>query len=163
MQKHIVYFSLGSNKGDKKLNLINAINKLKSSNIEILKISSLYKTEPVGIKNQDDFFNIVIKARTYLPPERLLFKIKEIEKQLGRKNEYRWGPREIDIDILFYDNIKINKDDLIIPHPQIKERNFVLIPLLEIEEDFSLLDTNIKELVVKNSEKVVKLEEKLIT
>ncbi|MCX7698405.1 MAG: 2-amino-4-hydroxy-6-hydroxymethyldihydropteridine diphosphokinase [Candidatus Goldbacteria bacterium] len=154
-----VYFSIGSNIGDKKNNLRNAIKLLKKNNINIIKISSVYKTEPVGVKNQPYFYNICIKAKTRLDPENLLKLIKIIEKKIGRKKVKKWGPRIIDIDILFFNNIILNKRKLKIPHPEIIKRNFVLIPLYEINKN---IYHPVEKKTIKNIIKSLKLKEKVI-
>jgi len=152
----IVYLSLGSNIKNKRKNLQNAIKLLKKNNIKILKISSLYKTEPVGYKNQPYFFNICIKAKTTLNPKELLYIIKKIEKQMGRKSHVKWGPRIIDIDILFYNNIILKGKQLTIPHPEIKNRKFVLIPLNEVVKKIYYSN---KYLILKNIIKNNKFKE----
>lgn len=157
----IVYFSIGTNIGNKRNNLKNAIKLLKKNNINILKISSVYKTEPVGNKNQPYFYNICVKAKTKFHPKNLLLKIKKIEKHIGRIKSTRWGPRIIDIDILFYDNIILMDKNLKIPHTEIEKRKFVLIPLYEIEKKLihPLKNLTIKDLIKKNKlkEKVAKI------
>lgn len=158
---NIVYFSIGTNIGNKRNNLKNAIKLLKKNHINILKISSVYKTEPVGNKNQPYFYNICVKAKTKLNPKNLLLKIKKIEKHLGRVKGNRWGPRIIDIDILFYNNIILMDKNLKIPHPEIEKRKFVLIPLYEIEKKIyhPIKNLTIKDLTNKNKlkEKVTKI------
>ena len=131
----IAYIGLGSNLGRKKANIRRAV-KLLSTNkdIKILKISSLYETEPVGYVKQDWFVNACLKAETNLNPRQLLNTLKDIEKKLKRKKKFiRWGPRTIDMDILLYDNLRLKTKNLIIPHPEMHKRAFVLIPLLELE------------------------------
>jgi len=129
--KVIVYLSLGSNIGNRKRNLDLALNCLEQNCLEKLKISSLYETEPVGPK-QRKFYNIAGKFTTILKPQELLKVVKSIEEKLGRKKTYHWGPRVIDIDILFYGKQIIKSDNLIIPHKEIQNRAFVLVPLKEI-------------------------------
>ncbi len=132
----IVYLSLGSNISPKKENILLAIKYLKSKNINIESISPFYITEPWGKRNQEWMINIVIKASTSLKPKELLNQCKTIEKFVGRKKRKKWMQREIDIDILFYDKYIIKEKNLVIPHPKICERNFVLIPLLEVSPKF---------------------------
>lgn len=133
-----VYIGLGSNVGDKSENIRQALKIINQSDfIEIRKVSSFYETEPVGYEDQDWFINAVAEIETNLSPETLLDTLKNIEKIIGRKDDsIRWGPREIDIDILFYDQMIINTPHLIIPHPRLHERAFVLVPLSEIAGDF---------------------------
>ncbi len=128
----IVYISSGSNLGDKKANILRAIDKIKRSNIEVLNVSSFYRTKPYGYQNQDDFYNIVIKIKTTQSPQNLLKLCLEIEKEMGRTRTIKWGPRTIDLDLLFFDKKIINTDQLVIPHPDLHNREFVLKPLLEI-------------------------------
>ncbi len=156
--KSIIYLSLGSNLGDKKENLQKALEELKKGYITVKKISSFYKTQPVGLKEQPDFFNIVIKAETSLSPDELLRSILNIEKKMGRKRKKKYGPRIIDIDILLYNDLIIKKKGLNIPHPAMHERNFVLIPLKEIEPQLTHpeLKKNISEFIRGNKEKVIK-------
>jgi len=131
----IAYIGLGSNLGRKKTNIRRAIKLLsKNKDIKVLKISSLYETEPVGYVKQDWFVNAVLKAETNLSPRQLLSLLKGIEKRLKRKKKFiRWGPRTIDLDILLYNNLRLKTKDLVIPHPEMHKRAFVLIPLMELE------------------------------
>ncbi len=131
----ITYIGLGSNLGRKKANIRRAIKLLsKKKDIKILKVSSLYETEPVAYVEQDWFVNACLKAETNLSPRQLLNTLKDIEKKLKRKKAFlKWGPRTIDLDILLYDNLKLKTKDLVIPHPEMHKRAFVLIPLLELE------------------------------
>ena len=131
----IVYIGLGSNLGRKKANIRRAVKLLnKKRDIKILKVSSSYETEPVGYVKQDWFVNACLKAETNLSPRQLLNTLKDIEKKLKRKKRFiRWGPRTIDLDILLYDNLRLKTKDLVIPHPEMHKRAFVLIPLIELE------------------------------
>jgi 2-amino-4-hydroxy-6-hydroxymethyldihydropteridine diphosphokinase len=139
MNKIISYLGIGSNIGNTKDNLDSAIKILnESKNCKILQVSRFYKTKPVGLANQPDFLNAVVKIETLLSPEDLLKLINIIENKLGRVRTIKWGPRTIDIDILIYGNININKENLIIPHPAMMERAFVLEPLSEIEPNMIL-------------------------
>lgn len=131
-----VYLSLGSNMGDKRKFLEDALVLLRRK-ISGLKTSSLYITKPWGNRNQADFLNLCVSGSTDLPPRKLLDLIKSIEKDLGRRHREKWGPREIDIDIIFYDDLKIRSDELEIPHPYAIKRAFVLLPLAEIAPDLA--------------------------
>ncbi len=131
----IVYLSLGSNIGNRRKNIETAIIELEKNNINPVKLSSLYETEPVGPK-QRKFYNMAGKFNTKLQPKELLKQLKRIEKNLGRIKTFRWGPRVIDVDILFYDKQVIKTKNLIIPHKEIQNRAFVLVPMKEIAPYF---------------------------
>ena len=127
------YISLGSNMGDRESYLEKAINILGShGKIEVTKRSSMYETDPVGFTEQDQFLNMVIEIRTSLSPETLLHQCLQVEIDLGREREFKWGPRIIDLDILLFNHETIEAENLLIPHPRMQERAFVLIPLLEV-------------------------------
>ncbi|RMG72966.1 MAG: 2-amino-4-hydroxy-6-hydroxymethyldihydropteridine diphosphokinase [Nitrospirae bacterium] len=127
-----VYIGVGSNLGDRRNNCQSAVRQLKHNGIEVIKVSPVYETEPWGVKEQPPFLNLAIHCRTSLPPEELLRRLKDIEKQLGRESTYHWGPRTIDLDILFYGDRIVNQKELVIPHPHIAQRLFVLKPLSDI-------------------------------
>ena len=128
---HRVFIALGSNLGDREKNLGAAI-LLLSSFISVQKISPIYETEPWGFKDQPSFFNQVLEGLTRFKPVTLLKRLKSIEKKLGRKPGIRYGPRLIDLDILFYDDLILDEPGLAIPHPRLHERSFVLVPLENI-------------------------------
>lgn len=128
---HTVYLALGSNVGDRQDHLRTALQRLQPG-IDIHKFSSLYETEPVGYRDQPDFLNMVCQGETLLSPQELLRYVKNIETAIGRQATFRNGPRAIDIDILLYDQLCIQEKDLVIPHPRMVERAFVLTPLAEI-------------------------------
>ncbi len=129
-----VYLSLGSNLGNRALNIYAALRHL-GAGIRLEEISSLYETEPVGLKDQPWFLNLVCCGETELSPEALLDLAKRIEQHLGRREAVRFGPRIIDIDILLYDDLLLNTPHLQIPHPRLHERAFVLTPLTELAPD----------------------------
>jgi 2-amino-4-hydroxy-6-hydroxymethyldihydropteridine diphosphokinase len=131
---HLIYLSLGSNLGDRSTNLRNAITNL-DLKVQLVAQSSIYQTEPWGYSDQPSFLNQVIKGDTTLDPFDLLTFIKDIEGSMGRQETFRFGPRLIDLDILFYDDLVLDTPELTIPHPRITERAFVLIPLAEIAPD----------------------------
>src|SRR5579884_4456227 len=131
---HTVYLALGSNIGDRRGNLAAALQRLREV-VEITAISSIYETEPVGYLDQPRFFNIVIAGKTSLSAPELLKYAKDIEVAIGRQPTFRNGPRPIDIDIIFFDDSQIVQDHLIVPHPRMAERAFVLVPLTEIAPD----------------------------
>ncbi len=133
------YISLGSNIGEREENLLAAINHLHThTNIEVENISSIYETDPVGYEEQDQFLNMVIEVKTSLSQFELLEICQNIEKNLGRKRDIRWGPRTIDLDILLFNHENINSEQLTVPHPRMHERAFVIIPLLEIDSGIKL-------------------------
>jgi len=147
------YLSLGSNMGNRKINLKKALKLLESNpSIGIEGISSLYETEPMYIKDQKSFYNIVVKTsiEKNMGPFELLGTIKAVEYSLGRKNiEVRYGPRPVDIDILYFGDEIIESEILEIPHPKIGERKFVLLPLSEIAPDIKLGGSNLKTYIKK--------------
>jgi len=128
---HTVYLALGANIGDRRGNLAAALQRLREV-MEIEIISSIYETDPVGYIDQPRFLNIVCRGKTWLQAENLLKYAKEIEFAIGRRPSFRNGPRPIDIDILLYDDLKLEQEHLTIPHPRMRERAFVLAPLSEI-------------------------------
>lgn len=130
----IAYIGIGSNVGDKAANCLQAIEYLAEAG-RIIDVSSLYYTEPVGFKAQEDFINAVVALETDLPPDELLAVCHAIEERLGRRRTVRWGPRAIDLDILLYGDLVMNRPDLDIPHPLMVARKFVLAPLVEIAPD----------------------------
>ncbi len=130
-----IFLALGSNIGDRKKNIDRALHLLQEKVFDI-KASRIYVSKAVGYEKQPEFFNMVARGFTELSPYELLDFVKDVEKRVGRIKRFRWGPREIDIDILFYEDMQINSDILIIPHPRLHERDFVLYPLAEIEPDY---------------------------
>ncbi|MBK3496892.1 2-amino-4-hydroxy-6-hydroxymethyldihydropteridine diphosphokinase [Viridibacillus sp. YIM B01967] len=129
-----VYISLGSNIGDRLQTLQHAVKLLTEQNeVEVVKLSSIYETDPVGFTDQDAFLNMVAHIRTALAPEKTLKMCQAIENELKRVRVIRWGPRTIDLDILLYNHDNIETETLTVPHPRMHERAFVLVPLLEID------------------------------
>ena len=129
------YISLGSNIGERRKNLAKAISLLKKRNVQIIKKSSIYETSPVGNKEQPWFLNQVLKIQTESDPKSLLQLVKEIERKMGRTQTGAKEPRCIDIDILLAENRIVRSMELDIPHPELANRNFVLVPLKEIAHD----------------------------
>jgi len=159
---HIAYIGIGSNVGNKVDQCEKAISEiLKVDRHKLLVKSSLFKTKPIGYTSQDWFVNGVIKIETDLEPLDLLRVLKTIESQLGRKETFRWGPRMIDLDILIFDDREMRTEDLQIPHPLLHERQFVLVPLAEIDRDLvhPVLEKTIGELLknLKEDQGVEKL------
>ena len=134
MKEHIVYLALGSNLGDRLANLKQAIAAL-TPQMDVKAKSQVYETPPWGYEDQPAFLNQAVKAKTYLDPESLLKHLKRLEVALGRKESFPNGPRLIDIDILFYDDVVLDTPSLTIPHPRLHERGFVLLPLMDIAPD----------------------------
>jgi 2-amino-4-hydroxy-6-hydroxymethyldihydropteridine diphosphokinase len=131
-----VYLSLGSNLGDREQMLQSALDRLHAPDLRIVRVSSVYETEPVGLKEQRFFLNLVAEAETDLFPLLLLSRIQKAELQLGRKRSGPPnGPRSIDIDILLYGRATVHSAHLDIPHPRLHERRFVLGPLVELAPD----------------------------
>jgi GTP cyclohydrolase-4 len=130
----IAYLCLGSNLGDREGNLCQAL-ALLSSEVDVEKLSAIYETEPVGYKEQPLFLNLVCRIVTGLPPHELLCFAKKIETEMGRTPSFPNAPRVMDIDILLYDNTIMKTQNLTIPHPRLKDRAFVLLPLAEIAAD----------------------------
>ena len=132
----VAYIGFGSNIGDRLVHIQNAIYVLsKTEGITLQKISSIYKTDPVGYEAQAQFLNGVAAIQTSLSPLSLLHTLKDIETEIGRQHRIRWGPREIDLDILIYGDMCFQAEKLVIPHPEMHRRRFVLAPLVEIAPD----------------------------
>jgi 2-amino-4-hydroxy-6-hydroxymethyldihydropteridine diphosphokinase len=160
--KNKIYLSLGSNIGNRQEYIESAIELVgKTEGIKILKKSGLYETSPVGYVEQDLFLNAVIKIETDFSEREILKIINKIENELDRKREIRWGPRTIDIDILIFSDKKINETDLIIPHKEMLNRLFVLVPLIEIYDgeyfEKEKIIERIGELVEVGNQKIKKL------
>jgi 2-amino-4-hydroxy-6-hydroxymethyldihydropteridine diphosphokinase len=131
---HIVYLALGTNLGDRLANLHAAIASLPPA-VRVMAESSVYETPPWGYTDQPAFLNMAVKAETPLAPLALLAHLKSLEIQLGRIPSFHYGPRQIDLDILFYDDLVLETPELVIPHPRLHERAFVLVPLADIAPD----------------------------
>ncbi len=135
MDQHLVYLALGANLGDRQKNLAKALRRL-AEQVAVLAISRLYETAPAYVLDQPNFLNLAVKGQTALLPADLLSFLKDIETKIGREKTVRYGPRQIDLDILFYDDWVVHLPDLHIPHPRLTERAFVLRPLADIAPDF---------------------------
>ena len=159
---NISYLSLGTNLGNRDCNIDNAIKFLDNHNkINILSKSNIYLTSPLYNFQQNDFYNNVIKIKTSLKPIDLLYECKNIEKTMGREvNNKRNMPRIIDIDLITYNDVVLNTEDLVLPHPKSFERKFVLIPMYEIDSEFTFPNKKtIKQLlnIIEDSSKIIKL------
>jgi 2-amino-4-hydroxy-6-hydroxymethyldihydropteridine diphosphokinase len=133
---HPVYLSLGTNLGDRFGNLSRAVEQLRE-HLTVTAVSPVYSTEAWGYKDQPSFINACVAAMTSLSPRELLKVVKGIERDMGRTPTRHWGPRLIDIDIIFYNGQVVDEPDLVVPHPHVAERAFVLAPLADIIPNFA--------------------------
>ena len=143
MDKHAVFLGLGTNLGEKETNILNALEEIKRRIGEITSLSSFYTSEPVGFESENLFLNAVCCVQTQLSPYEVLSATQDIERNLGRTQKSinrEYHDRTMDIDILLYDNLCINTPELTIPHPFMKDRDFVMTPLKEILDSQSLSD-----------------------
>ena len=149
----VAYLGLGSNLENRDKNLATALRRLgegpsrigaeevpdgssagsSPGKVQMLRVSSIYQTSPWGLEDQPDFLNCVLEVRTAMSPVDLLERVKDVEKEMGRQPGPRYGPRLIDVDILFFGDITVDQGDLQIPHPRLHQRAFVLVPLAELE------------------------------
>jgi 2-amino-4-hydroxy-6-hydroxymethyldihydropteridine diphosphokinase len=136
------YLGLGSNVGDRMANLSAALGRLRSTpSLEVVRASSVYETEPIGeVVDQPDFYNAAVETRSALEPHRLLDECKRIEAELGRRPGLRHGPRPIDVDLLLVEGTTLADERLVLPHPELTARRFVLVPLLELDPALALPD-----------------------
>lgn len=133
------YIGLGSNMGDKRASILAALELLgKTPGIALLRTAPLYRTAPVGYTEQEWFVNTVAEIDTTLSPRELLAACLEIERRLGRVRSMRWGPRVIDLDLLLYGELVVDEPDLVVPHPRMHERAFVLVPLADLAPDLAV-------------------------
>jgi 2-amino-4-hydroxy-6-hydroxymethyldihydropteridine diphosphokinase len=148
--RHTVYIALGTNLGNRLDNLQAAIQSMPPEVI-VLAESHIYETPPWGYEDQPAFLNMVIKAETELEPEQLLQYLKELETELGREQSFHWGPRLIDLDILFYDDLVLDTPPLVIPHPRLHERAFVLVPLMDLAPELihPVFKKSVRELIAE--------------
>ncbi|PTY08552.1 2-amino-4-hydroxy-6-hydroxymethyldihydropteridine diphosphokinase [Opitutaceae bacterium EW11] len=126
------YLGLGSNLGNRAGLLAEALRRLGGNGVEIVRVSSVYETAPVGLTNQPDFLNLVAEIRTALPPRELLARCLAVENALGRVRVERWGARTIDVDFLWQEGERLDSAELTLPHPRMSERGFVMAPLAEL-------------------------------
>ena len=145
---HTAYVALGSNLGDKEANLRKALELLQERGVEIVKTSTFISTEPYGVTDQPQFLNGVCEVRTSLEPLALLQTLLEIEQEMGRVRLRHWGERNIDLDLLLYEDVVMDTPELKLPHPDMQNRDFVLLPLAEIAPELvhPILQKSIEEL-----------------
>ena len=145
---HTAYVALGSNLGDKEANLRKALELLEERGVEVVKTSSFICTEPYGVTDQPQFLNGVCEVRTSLVPLALLHTLLEIEQEMGRVRLRHWGERNIDLDLLLYEDVVLDTPELKLPHPDMQNRDFVLLPLAEIAPELvhPILQKSIEEL-----------------
>ena len=150
---HTAYLALGSNLGDKEANLRRALELLQQRGVEVVKTSNFICTEPYGVTDQPQFLNGVCEVRTSLAPLALLHTLLEIEQEMGRVRLRHWGERNIDLDLLLYEDVVMDTPELILPHPDMQNRDFVLLPLAEIAPEIihPTLQKTISELVISLS------------
>lgn len=140
-----VYLGIGSNVGEREDNIVRALTLIDESDSVTLKAcSSIYETKPYGIKEQSNFLNCVVYIETEFLPEFLLKYLKNIEVKTGRKKTFRWGPRVIDVDILYFNDIVYDSENLLIPHHDLLNRDFFIVPLLELNKNIGYPGTNKK-------------------
>jgi 2-amino-4-hydroxy-6-hydroxymethyldihydropteridine diphosphokinase len=150
-----IFIGLGSNLGDRAKYLQCALSELVNLHqTTVKKYSSVYETEPVGVKEQPKFLNMVAEVDSMLRPDNLVRELKEIEHRVGRTFREHWGPREIDLDLLYYGGEMLNETELHVPHPEISNRRFVLVPLKEIAAEFQdpLRHLSVEELLQRCSD-----------
>lgn len=159
------YISLGSNMGNKIDNLQRAILELQNQKIQVTKVSSVYRTAPMGYTDQDWFLNAVVELEVDIEAPQLLRTLLAVENKLGRVRTIHWGPRVIDLDLLLYQDEVIKETEIEVPHPRLTERAFVLVPLLEINPDLKLPSgALLKDFLAKidcENQEVTKISEKL--
>ena len=134
MTRRTAYLGLGSNIGDRRAILQEAVGAIP----EVVAVSPVYETDPVGGPEQDAYYNIVVELRTRRSPHELLELCRELEQAAGRVRRIRWGPRTLDVDVLLVDDLTVDSEDLTVPHPRMAQRNFVMVPLLDLAPDLEV-------------------------
>ena len=157
-QLSVAYVGLGSNMGDRQAYLHEAIHMLNQHNgTRVLRASSIYETDPVGYLEQPAYLNMVVAVETMLDPLTFLHNLLEMELRLGRVRTIRWGPRTIDLDLLLYNHVRMDTPELTLPHPRMLERAFVMIPLIEIANDFPLQGLDLESWTALDRKEGIKL------
>jgi 2-amino-4-hydroxy-6-hydroxymethyldihydropteridine diphosphokinase len=162
--KNLCYIALGSNKGNKLNYLKKAVDEIENEkNCEVVSVSSIYETKPFGNIVQENFYNCAAEVKTSYSLLDFFYLLKEIEKKLGRKKTIKWGPREIDLDLLFFNSEIYSDDQLKVPHEGIPVRDFVVVPLCEIAPDFihPELKQKICDICISEKNIIKKLEQKI--
>lgn len=163
--QHDIFLAIGTNLGDRLANLRAALHSL-PPDVELVAVSRVFETPPWGFADQPAFLNMAVHARTGLSPEALLSKLKQAEVQIGREPGFRWGPRLIDLDILFYDDLVFDSPPLVIPHKRLHERAFVLVPLADVAADFihPVLGKTVRQLLANvDTSRIVLFDEQIET
>ncbi len=164
---HIAYIGIGSNVGNRIENIRKAVSSIsENKEVELISVSSVYESLPFGNNNQENFFNAVIKLKTSLTHYKLFDFLKKLELKLGRISREHWGPREIDLDILLFDDLILSDDVLTLPHKGMHLRDFVLLPLAEIDKSVvhPVLKISVNELLNQVQDRTIisKIDEKIL-
>jgi 2-amino-4-hydroxy-6-hydroxymethyldihydropteridine diphosphokinase len=131
-----IFLLLGSNLGDREKYLTDALQQLEVQQLKILKYSSVYSTEPWGMTEQDGFLNVAVQMESEMNAFEILEHVQKVELNLGKEKIIKWGPRTIDIDLLYFNGEIIETDKLVVPHPEIQNRSFTLVPMIDLDPDF---------------------------
>ena len=150
---HTAYIALGSNLGDKEANLRRALELLAERGVEVVRPSSFICTEPYGVTDQPQFLNAVCEVRTSLAPLELLHTLLDIEQEMGRVRLRHWGERNIDLDLLLYEDVVMDTPELKLPHPDMQNRDFVLLPLVEIAPE--LVHPTLGKSIIEIKDKII--------
>lgn len=157
-QLSVAYVGLGSNMGDRQAYLQEAIHMLNQhAGTRVVRESSIYETDPVGYLEQPAYLNMVVALETIWDPLSLLHDLLDMELQLGRIRTIRWGPRTIDLDLLLYNHVRMDTPELILPHPRMLERAFVMIPLIEIANSFYLKELDVENWTASKGKEGIKI------
>lgn len=151
LKSHTAFVALGSNLGDREANLRRALELLQQNDVEVIKVSAFIETEPYGVTDQPRFLNGVCQVKTILSPLELLHLLLAVEKEMGRVRLRHWGERNIDLDLLLYEDIVMDTEELRLPHPDMANRDFVMLPLAEVAPELKhhVLGKTMAELAAK--------------